>query len=62
MLDLKQRLSKLSEADRQMAAAYLLGLKDESPAGRKEAARVMREMDQGKKIRLTDLAKQLGHG
>ena len=62
MLDLKQRLSKLSEADRQIAAAYLLRLKDESPAGRKEAARMMKEMDQGKKPRLTDLAKQLGHG
>ena len=62
MLDLKQRLAKLSESDRQMAAAYLLRLKDESPAGRKEAARVMKEMDRGKKTRLTDLAKQLGHG
>ena len=49
MLDLKQRLSKLSEADRQIA-------------GRKEAARVMREMDRVKKFRLTELAKQLGHG
>ena len=61
MLDLKQRLAKLSEADRQTIAAYLLRLKDESPAGRREMSRVMREMDQGKKIRLSDLAKQLGH-
>ena len=61
MLDLKQRLAKLSEADRTMAAVYLLRLRDESPAGRKEAARTMKEMDRGKKIRLADLAKQLGH-
>lgn len=61
MLDLKQRLSKLSEADRRVASAYLLRLKHESPAGRREAARTMREMDAGKKVRLTDLAKQLGH-
>ncbi len=62
MLDLKQRLSKLSAADRRTMAAYFLRLKDESPAGRKEMSRIMKEMDQGKKFRLTDLMKQLGHG
>ena len=61
ILDLKQRLSKLSESDRRMAAGYLLRLKHESPSGRREAARTMKEMDEGKKIRLKDLAKQLGH-
>lgn len=61
ILDIKQRLSKLSDADRRMVSAYLLRLKHESPAGRREATRMMREMDAGKKIRLKDLAKQLGH-
>ena len=61
ILDLKQRLSRLSVADRRMAAAYLLRLKHESSAGRRETTRTMREMDDGKKIRLADLAKQLGH-
>ena len=61
MLDLKQRRADLSEADRQAVAAYLLRLRDESPAGRREISRVMKEMDEGKKIRLTDLAKRLGH-
>jgi len=61
ILDLKQKLSKLSEADRRMAAAYLLRLKHESPSGRRETAKIMREMDQGKKIKLKDLAKRLGH-
>ena len=61
ILDLKQRLSKLSEADRRMAAAYLLRMKHESPAGRRDVTRTMKEMDAGKKIRLRDLAKQLGH-
>ena len=61
ILDLKQRLSKLSDADRRMVSAYLLRLKHESPSGRREATRTMREMDAGKKIRLKDLAKQLGH-
>jgi hypothetical protein len=61
ILDIKQRLSKLSDADRRMVSAYLLRLKHESPAGRRETTRTMREMDAGKKIRLKDLAKQLGH-
>jgi hypothetical protein len=61
ILDIKQRLSKLSDADRRMVSAYLLRLKHESPAGRREVTRTMREMDAGKKIRLKDLAKQLGH-
>ncbi len=61
ILDIKQRLSKLSDADRCMVSAYLLRLKHESPAGRREAMRTMREMDAGKKVRLKNLAKQLGH-
>ena len=61
MLNLKRRLAKLSEAERQTVSAYLLRLRDESPAGQKEMSRVMREMDQGKKVRLSDLAKQQGH-
>ena len=59
ILDLKQRLSKLSESDRRMASAYLLRLKHESPAGRREASRIMRELDAGKKVRLKDLAGRL---
>ena len=62
VLDLKQRLSKLSEGDRKMAAAYLLRLKHESSAGRRETTRTMKEMDAGKKIRLSDLKRQLSHG
>jgi hypothetical protein len=61
ILDLKQRLSQLSETDRRMASAYLLRLKHESPAGRRETTRTMKAMDAGGKIRLKDLAKQLGH-
>lgn len=61
ILDLKQRLSRLSESDRKMAAAYLLRLKHESAAGKRELSRTMKAMDDGKKVRLRDLRKQLGH-
>jgi hypothetical protein len=59
ILDLKQRLAKLSEADRRMVSAYLLRLKHESPAGRREATRTMKDMDAGKKVRLKELANRL---
>jgi hypothetical protein len=62
VLELKQRLSKLSEGDRKMAAAYLLRLKHESVSGRRETSRTMKEMDAGKKVRLSDLKRQLSHG
>jgi len=36
LLDLKQRLAKLSESERRQISAYLLRLKHESPAWKKE--------------------------
>jgi hypothetical protein len=61
MLDLKERLGRLTETERRQVAAHLLRLKHESPAWKKEISRRMREMDAGKKIRAADLMKQLGH-
>jgi hypothetical protein len=55
MLDLKQRLARLSEEERRTAAAYLLRLRHESPSGRRETARLMKEMDSGRKTRLSSL-------
>jgi hypothetical protein len=54
MLDLKQRLSKLSAKQRKEAKAYLVRLEHESVAGRRRASRIMREMDAGKKYPLED--------
>jgi hypothetical protein len=62
ILDLKQRLSKLSVGERKLASAYLLRLKHESPAGRRATSRTMREMDAGKKVKLSDLTRQMSHG
>jgi len=61
ILELKQRLSRLSESDRRMASAFLLRLKHGSPTGRREATRTMKTRDAGDKIRLKDLGKQLDH-
>jgi hypothetical protein len=61
MLDLKQRLARLTESERRAAAAYLLRLKHESAAGRRETSRLMKEMDAGKKTRLSDISKRRRH-
>jgi hypothetical protein len=58
MLDLKQRLARLTEEERRAAAAYLLRLRHESASGRRETTRLMKEMDAGKKTRLSELAKR----
>ncbi len=55
MLDLKQRLGCLSEKERREMAAYLLRLKQESPAWKNEMSRRMREMDKGRKVRLVEV-------
>jgi hypothetical protein len=60
-LELKQRISKLSEVERREVSAFILRIKHESPAWKKETSRRMKEMDRGKKVRLTVLAKRLGH-
>ena len=60
-LDLKQRLASLSERDRRTMSAYLVRLKHESSSGRRETTRLMNEMDAGKKVRLADVVKKLGH-
>jgi len=57
MLDLKQRLARLTETERRAAAAYLLRFKHASSAGRREMSRWMKEMDAGKKTRLSDFPK-----
>lgn len=61
MLKLKQQLSVLSEKDRLEVAAHLHRLKQESPAWKREMARRMKEMDAGKKIRLSAVAPRARH-
>jgi len=60
ILELKQKVSILSEPDRRSLAAYMLRLKHETPAAKRGISQSMREMDAGKKIRLRDFEKQLG--
>lgn len=61
-LELKQRLARLSERDRRAMSAYLLRLKHQSKNGRSEISRLMKQMDSGKKVSLSQLSEELRNG
>lgn len=61
-LEIKQRLARLSVADRRSITAYLLRLKHASDEGKAEISRLMAEMDAGKKTRLSDFENNLRNG
>jgi len=60
-LDLKQRASKLSEAERRRLSAYLIRLGQERPVWKRATAQRLKEMAEGRKISVAALRKQLGH-
>jgi len=60
-LELKQRAAKLSEGNRRNLSAYLIRLGQERPAWKRETARRLKEMFQGKQVSVAELRKQLGH-
>ena len=61
-LSLKQRLARLPEAERRQLSAFLIRLGQERPAWRKETARRLDDMADGRKVSVTELRKRLGHG
>jgi cytochrome c553 len=54
-LEIKQKLSQLSDLDLRSISAYLLRLRQASEESKKERTIIMDEMDQGRKTRLSDL-------
>jgi hypothetical protein len=61
MLKVKQAIARMNEAQSVELASYLLKLRHEGSAWRKEAGKAMRAMDRGEKVSLKDLSKWLGH-
>ncbi len=62
MLELKQKVVQLTPRERRELNAFLIRLRHESPAGRKEMSRRMRAMDAGKKVTLTELERRINRG
>ena len=54
-LEIKQKLSQLSDPDRRSISAYLLRLRHSTDESKRERTRIMDEMDKGQKTRLSDL-------
>jgi hypothetical protein len=54
-LEIKQKLSQLSNPELRSISAYLLHLRQSSEESKKERTVLMDEMDQGQKTRLSDL-------
>jgi hypothetical protein len=62
MLELKQQVSRLSASERRELNAYLIRLRHERPEWRRMVSKRMRDMDQGKKVSVAQLRRQLAHG
>jgi hypothetical protein len=59
LLELKQEISRLSPSERRELSASLVRLRNESQEGKEVINQRMTEMDQGRKVPLSDLEKRL---
>ena len=59
MLELKQRVSRLTKAERRELNAYMIRLRHETPEWRKTLSRRMRAMDAGRKVSSVELRRHL---
>jgi len=62
LLGLKQELAKLSESERREIIAFLIRLGQEGPEWKKETARRLNAMAEGRKTSVEDLRQRLTHG
>ena len=60
MLELKQRVSRLTKSERRELMAYMIRLRHETPEWRRTISKRMRDMDGGKKISLAELSRNVG--
>jgi hypothetical protein len=59
MLELKQKVSRLTARERRELNAYLIRLRHESPQWRQIANKRMKAMDAGRKVAVADLDRRL---
>lgn len=62
MLELKQRVMRLSKRERHELQVFLIRLRHETPEWRKIISKRMRDMDAGKKVTLEELEQRLKRG
>ncbi|MFI5357060.1 MAG: hypothetical protein ACHQ4G_06980 [Opitutales bacterium] len=61
MLELKQKISRLSVRERRELNAYMIRLRHERPEWKKMISKRMRDMDAGKKLPLETLKRRLAN-
>jgi hypothetical protein len=61
VLEIRQKIAMLNEAERRQISSYVLKLGHESAAWRKRATRKLDDMVAGKQVSVESLRKQLGH-
>lgn len=59
MLELKQRVSRLTKGERRELNAYMIRLRHETPEWRKTVSRRMRAMDAGRKVSSVELRRHM---
>lgn len=62
ILELKQSLTRVSEAERRELSAFLIRRGQERPAWKKETARRLAAMAAGQQVSVAALRNRLGHG
>lgn len=62
MLDLKQRVSRLTKSELRELNAYMIRLRHETPEWRRMISRRMKDMDAGKKVSVAELERRLTRG
>lgn len=62
MLELKQRVSRLTNSEQRELNAYMIRLRHETSKWRKMISQRMRDMDAGKKVSLPELERRLARG
>jgi len=61
-LELKQSLTKVTEAERRELSAFLIRRGQQRPAWKKDTARRLAAMANGDQVSVATLRKRLGHG
>jgi len=62
MLDLKQKVARLTKRERRELNAFMIRLRHETPEWRRLVSRRMREADAGKKVSLSEFKRGLARG
>ncbi len=62
LLELKQGVMRLTQSERRELRAFMVRLRHETPAGKREMARRIKAMQAGRYVTIEELEKRLARG